>query len=329
MPCAAAGDNMNDADIFYLSVAEGELREIDFSVNYSAAERIAHGFRLLGYFFFHEMLIAALFGAVRIPGYMHEFFVYRLAVGIEKSNRSFADYCNLAVLHDGAVACIFEQSRDIGGEIVLPAAYADYQRAVFFGGKYLIRMIAHQHCDGIRAAHALYDFQHGLKRISVIEAVEKLSENLRVGLRLKLPALLFKLGFEFKIVFDDAVMDEGDAPARTRMGMGVCIGRRAMGRPAGMTYTHAPLRGADFVELLLKVAYPALRLDSGYLPVSAYGDARRIVTSVLQLLQTIDQYRRRTVISNVTNNSTHILFFLYKNICALLSPLSARRRAVL
>lgn len=96
-----------------------------------------------------------------------------------------------------------------------------------------------------------------------------------------------------------------------------------------MTYTHAPLRGADFVELLLKVAYPALRLDSGYLPVSAYGDARRIVTSVLQLLQTIDQYRRRTVISNVTNNSTHILFFLYKNICALLSPLSARRCAVL
>ena len=94
--------------------------------------------------------------------------------------------------------------------------------------------------------------------------------------------------------------------------MGVCIGRRAMGRPAGMTYTHAPLRGADFVELLLKVAYPALRLDSGYLPVSAYGDARRIVTSVLQLLQTIDQYRRRTVISNVTNNSTHIKFFLFK-----------------
>ena len=96
-----------------------------------------------------------------------------------------------------------------------------------------------------------------------------------------------------------------------------------------MTYTHAPLRGADFVELLLKVAYPALCLDSGYLSVSAYGDARRIVTPVLQLLQTIDQYRRRTVISNVTNNSTHILFFLYKNICALLSPLSARRRAVL
>ena len=52
MPCAAAGDDMNYADVFYLLVAEGELREIDFSVNYSAAERIAHGFRLLGYFFF-------------------------------------------------------------------------------------------------------------------------------------------------------------------------------------------------------------------------------------------------------------------------------------
>ena len=68
-------------------------------------------------------------------------------------------------------------------------------------------------------------------------------------------------------------MDEGDAPARTRMRMGICIGRRAMGRPAGMTYADAPLRGADFVELLLKVAYPALCLDSGYLSVSAYGDA--------------------------------------------------------
>ena len=42
-------------------------------------------------------------------------------------------------------------------------------------------------------------------------------------------------------------------------------------------------------RLLLKVAYPALRLDSGYLPVSAYCDARRIVTSVLQL----DVYKRQ------------------------------------
>ena len=195
MPRAAAGDDMDDADILYLLVAEGELGKIDSSVNYSAAQRVAHGFRLLGYFFFHEMLVAALFGAVRIPGYMHEFFVYRLAVGIKEIDRSFADYRDLAVLHDGAVAGIFEQSRDIGGEIILPAAYTDYQRTVFFGGEYLIRVVAHQHRDGIRAAHALYNFQHGLKRITVIETVKKLSENLRVGLRLKLPALLFKLGF--------------------------------------------------------------------------------------------------------------------------------------
>ena len=71
MPRTAAGDDMNDADVLYLLVAEGELGKADSSVNYSAAQRIAHGFRLLGYFFFHEMLVAALFGAVRIPGYMH------------------------------------------------------------------------------------------------------------------------------------------------------------------------------------------------------------------------------------------------------------------
>lgn len=101
-----------------------------------------------------------------------------------------------------------------------------------------------------------------------------------------------------------------------------------VGRPAGMTYTDASLRAADFVELLLKVAYSALRLDSGYLPVSAYGNARRIVTSVLQLLQTVNQYRRRTVISNVTNNSTHILFSFSK-IFVLCSPLCLRVAALL
>lgn len=95
-----------------------------------------------------------------------------------------------------------------------------------------------------------------------------------------------------------------------------------------MTYTDASLRAADFVELLLKVAYSALRLDSGYLPVSAYGNARRIVTSVLQLLQTVNQYRRRTVISNVTNNSTHILFSFSK-IFVLCSPLCLRVAALL
>ena len=189
-------------------------------------------------------------------------------------------------------------------------------------------MVAHQHRDCIGAAHALYDLQHRLKRVSVIEAVKKLSENLGIGLRFELPALLFKLGFQLKIILNNAVVDEGDAPAPARVGMGVCIGRRAVGRPAGMTYTDASLRAADFVELLLKVAYSALRLDSGYLPVSAYGNARRIVTSVLQLLQTVNQYRRRTVISNVTNNSTHILFSFSK-IFVLCSPLCLRVAALL
>ena len=94
-------------------------------------------------------------------------------------------------------------------------------------------MVAHQHRDCIGAAHALYDLQHRLKRVSVIEAVKKLSENLGIGLRFELPALLFKLGFQLKIILNNAVVDEGDAPARARVGMGVCIGRRAVGRPAG------------------------------------------------------------------------------------------------
>ena len=319
---------MDNADILNLLIAERELRQMNSSVNYSAAQSVAHGPGLLGNLFFHEMLVAALFGAVRIPGYVHELFIYGLSLGVEKFDRALADYRYLAVLHNGAVAGIFEQSRDIGCEIIRPAAYADYQRTVLFGGEYLIRMVAHQHRDCIGAAHALYDLQHRLKRVSVIEAVKKLSENLGIGLRFELPALLFKLGFQLKIILNNAVVDEGDAPARARVGMGVCIGRRAVGRPAGMTYTNASLRAADFVELLLKVAYSALRLDSGYLSVSAYGNARRIVTSVLQLLQTVNQYRRRTVISNVTNNSTHILFSFLK-IFVLCSPLCLRVAALL
>ena len=40
--------------------------------------------------------------------------------------------------------------------------------------------------------------------------------------------------FQFQVVFDDAVVDDGDPAAVGKMRMGVLVARRAMGRPAGM-----------------------------------------------------------------------------------------------
>lgn len=56
VPCAAAGDDMDHADILNLLIAERELRQMNSSVNYSAAQSVAHGLGLLGNLFFMKCL---------------------------------------------------------------------------------------------------------------------------------------------------------------------------------------------------------------------------------------------------------------------------------
>ena len=62
------------------------------------------------------------------------------------------------------------------------------------------------------------------------------SDDLGISVAVEVDSLALELSLEGGVVFDDAIVDNGDGPepATGDMRVCVCIGRRAMSRPASM-----------------------------------------------------------------------------------------------
>jgi hypothetical protein len=68
-------------------------------------------------------------------------------------------------------------------------------------------------------------------------------DDLGVGVRGELHALLRELALELEVVLDDAVVDEGDVPRD--VGVRVHLGGAAVRRPAGVADAERALRAAS------------------------------------------------------------------------------------
>jgi hypothetical protein len=71
----------------------------------------------------------------------------------------------------------------------------------------------------------------------VVVDADKMGKDLGVGGGFERMALGEQLALQSVEVFDDAIMDQDDAPGLVRMRMGIFVGRRAVGGPAGMANT--------------------------------------------------------------------------------------------
>ena len=96
MPRTAAGHNVNFVNRANFLVGQMQFGDNDLTVHNPRGKRVAHGFRLFGDFFFHEMRIAAFFRRFGVPGDVVNVFFNRLAVRVvefnifARQNRDFA-----------------------------------------------------------------------------------------------------------------------------------------------------------------------------------------------------------------------------------------------
>ncbi len=131
---------------------------------------------------------------------------------------------------------------------------------------------------------------------------DEMSDDLGVGLGQELGAAALQLGAQLGEILDDAVVDDGDAVGRVRMG--VDLVRTAVGRPAGV----ADADGAR-ERLLGKPDLEVAELTLGAAAGKAAGlerrYARRIVAAVFQALQSIDHARRDRRLTEDSDDSAH------------------------
>ena len=78
-----------------------------------------------------------------------------------------------------------------------------------------------------------------------------MGDDLGVGLGRELGAAALELGAQLGEILDDAVVDDGDAVGRMRMGVGLV--RPAMGRPAGVADADGAASGS-FEQPHLEIA---------------------------------------------------------------------------
>ena len=105
-------------------------------------------------------------------------------------------------------------------------------------------------------------------------------------------------------ILDDAVMDDGDALARMRVG--VALGRLAMRRPAGVADAGRALQRLDR-ESGLQIAQLALGAAALDAAILQRGDAGGIVAAIFETLERIDDQPRDRAVTENSDDAAHAI----------------------
>ena len=139
-----------------------------------------------------------------------------------------------------------------------------------------------------------------------IVVVEQLGDDLGVRLGAESVALVQQLLLELDVVFNDAVVDNGDFAALADVGVGVDIVRLAVGGPAGVADADRARQIRALVRQVAEHLQPPARLLHAERTRAADGDARRVIAAVFQTPQTVQQNGSRLLLAHISNNSTHM-----------------------
>ena len=265
------------------------------------------------------MVIAALFDLGEIPLHLVDGFVDRLVAdrgGVETVGR---DHGHLAIVEVDDLSRVLDDRRDVGCEEVLPIADPDHERAALAGPHDRSRLVGAHHRDPIRAFDVRERPPHGLFQVVARRGVllDEVCEHFGVGFGLEPVTFCFESALQNGVVLDDAVVDQRDAPATIHVRVRIHVIGFAVRRPARVCDAARTLEVVPF-ESILEFLELALRLHDLDVPVRQDGDARRVVSAVLEPLQSLDEDPQAGTVAHIADDAAHLMF--------LLRPPRTRRR---
>ncbi len=135
-------------------------------------------------------------------------------------------------------------------------------------------------------------------------SAEQLGDEFGVGVRGQFDPVLEKFPPQRGVVLQDSVVDHRDRSRRIHLGVGVGLGRGAVGRPAGMADSGGSMERAVVGQLF---EIPELALGAKDLnAVSAWhGHPGGIITAVFEPPQAIEDDRHHLVGADIADDSTH------------------------
>ena len=134
---------------------------------------------------------------------------------------------------------------------------------------------------------------------------DQVGQHFGVSRGLKYMAGLLKPLLERFEILNHAVVNDGDAPALVQVRMGVFVGGRAVGGPAGVADAEAPRQRAALQKLRQALINLALLLLNVQGPAVDHGHSGAVVTSVFEPAQALHQDRPRLALADIAYNSAH------------------------
>ena len=148
--------------------------------------------------------------------------------------------------------------------------------------------------DGECTFEAVGGDTHGLGEVTgtelVVDACDSCGGYLSVSLRSELHALGEQLSTQFCKVFDNTVVDDGEAAVVNNVGVSVDVGGSTVGCPTGVTDTNLGFRQGVFLNLVLEVQELACLLTEFDTVGAHQCHAGRVVAAVFLAAQTFEDH---------------------------------------
>ena len=179
-----------------------------------------------------------------------------------------------------------------------------------------MRLVAAEHRDRVGAAQFAHGALHGVEQVAVVQTVDEVGDDLRVGLALEHVADRLQSRAQLFVVLDDAVVHQCDAgAARGLVEPATCLHRAGrevrmrIGRAGRSMRGPARVRdageGADFMCLGIEFRHARHAAGALEYALGVDRDAAGVVAAVLEATQAFDQDGDDVALGNRTDNAAH------------------------
>jgi len=198
-------------------------------------EGVGDGAGLLVDLLEHVVGVVAEVGGVGGELALFYFALDDFALAVVEGDAVLADVGDVALFEEDEAFGFGQQGGDVGGDEGFVFAEADDQGGAFSGGDEAVGLFVADHTQGVGAGEFLHGELHGAQQVGggFVFLVDLVDDDLGVGVGGEGVADLFLLPAQLLVVFDDAVVDDGNRSI-AQVGMGVALARDAVGGPAGV-----------------------------------------------------------------------------------------------
>ena len=230
----AAGHNLDTVDAFHGFGIKVDVVQHDFIREAASGQGVGHRLWLFVDFLKHKVVVAALFGVARVPVHVKDLLAGFTAGFVQYGDAVPGQDGDLVIIQQINLAGIFQDGRNVGGDVVFAFAETHDERAVLADGNHAVGFLAAENAQRVGAFDLVNGQAQRLNHVPGVQGIEQMGNDFGIGIGHEKVSFLDQLFLELDIIFNDPIVDDRDAVVDAAMGMGVDIRRFAVGGPAGM-----------------------------------------------------------------------------------------------